>query len=276
MKKKTLAILFLGFMGLKSVANPVSPEEARQVAERFFRNLGAEDGTSMDVRRSPVALRSSRPGGSPYYICAPRSGSGFVVVSGDDALPPVVGYSLDAPVAGKELPPQLEGFLSAYSAYVDVTRQGGVSVPEARGTAAAYEAVSPLLTTKWGQGYPYNGLCPDYGNDRAAAGCVAVAMAQIMNYHRWPERGSGVVDGTDLSTHVYDWAHIKDSYAYTTDGSGTRIPADFTESEGKAVAVLMSDAGRALVVGERGLSSSHLGCAFPSLRLCPYGQVSLP
>ena len=39
MKKKTLAILFLGFMGLKSVANPVSPEEARQVAERFFRNL---------------------------------------------------------------------------------------------------------------------------------------------------------------------------------------------------------------------------------------------
>lgn len=56
MKKKTLAILFLGFMGLKSVANPVSPEEARQVAERFFRNLGAEDGTSMDVRRSPVAL----------------------------------------------------------------------------------------------------------------------------------------------------------------------------------------------------------------------------
>ena len=115
MKKKTLAILFLGFMGLKSVANPVSPEEARQVAERFFRNLGAEDGTSMDVRRSPVALRSSRPGGSPYYICAPRSGSGFVVVSGDDALPPVVGYSLDAPVAGKELPPQLEGFLSAYS-----------------------------------------------------------------------------------------------------------------------------------------------------------------
>lgn len=256
MKKKTLAILFLGFMGLKSVANPVSPEEARQVAERFFRNLGAEDGTSMDVRRSPVALRSSRPGGSPYYICAPRSGSGFVVVSGDDALPPVVGYSLDAPVAGKELPPQLEGFLSAYSAYVDVTRQGGVSVPEARGTAAAYEAVSPLLTTKWGQGYPYNGLCPDYGNDRAAAGCVAVAMAQIMNYHRWPERGSGVVDGTDLSTHVYDWAHIKDSYAYTTDGSGTRIPADFTESEGKAVAVLMSDAGRAL--GTRyGLSASE-------------------
>lgn len=154
MKKKTLAILFLGFMGLKSVANPVSPEEARQVAERFFRNLGAEDGTSMDVRRSPVALRSSRPGGSPYYICAPRSGSGFVVVSGDDALPPVVGYSLDAPVAGKELPPQLEGFLSAYSAYVDVTRQGGVSVPEARGTAAAYEAVSPLLTTKWGAGLP--------------------------------------------------------------------------------------------------------------------------
>ena len=132
------------------------------------------------VRRWPCAV----PGRGVRLITFAHLGSGFVVVSGDDALPPVVGYSLDAPVSGKELPPQLEGFLSAYSVYVDATRQGGVPVPEARGTAAAYEAVSPLLTTKWGQGYPYNGLCPDYDNDRAAAGCVAVAMAQIMNYHR--------------------------------------------------------------------------------------------
>lgn len=246
MKRKILVMLLLGFMGLKSSANPVSSEKARQVAERFFLSLGVSEGKSMEVRRSSVVLRDSRTDGSPYYVCAPQSGAGFVVVSGDDALPQVVGYSLDTPVSGKELPPQLEGFLSAYSSYVDAVRKGEASVPATRLEAVPCEAVNPLLATKWGQGYPYNELCPDYGDTHAVAGCVAVAMAQIMNHHQWPERGDGVVGDTDLSTHVYDWGNMKKSYAYVTDDSGTNIPADFTEEQGTAVAVLMADVGRAL------------------------------
>jgi len=45
-----------------------------------------------------------------------------------------------------------------------------------------YVKVEPLLTTKWGQTDGYNDLCPD----NAKAGCVPIAMAQIMNFHRYP------------------------------------------------------------------------------------------
>ena len=48
-------------------------------------------------------------------------------------------------------------------------------------------AQSPLLTTKWNQGYPYNILCPadPYENyARCYTGCPATAMGQILNHLR--------------------------------------------------------------------------------------------
>lgn len=53
--------------------------------------------------------------------------------------------------------------------------------------------VEPLLSTTWGQGYPFNlQVANGY-----PAGCVATAMAQIMNYHQWPLR--------------YNWANMNTS-----------------------------------------------------------------
>lgn len=60
--------------------------------------------------------------------------------------------------------------------------------------------VAPLITTTWGQGNPYNLLCSnketilttdtaDYGKHKT--GCVATAMAQIMNYWKYPTRPTG-------------------------------------------------------------------------------------
>ena len=46
--------------------------------------------------------------------------------------------------------------------------------------------IGPLLDTKWSQNSPYNDFCPiDLGSGtKSVAGCPAVAMAQILNYHR--------------------------------------------------------------------------------------------
>lgn len=43
---------------------------------------------------------------------------------------------------------------------------------------------TPLLETKWDQGWPYNNLCFDKLGNVCPAGCVAIACAQIMFYHR--------------------------------------------------------------------------------------------
>lgn len=70
------------------------------------------------------------------------------------------------------------------------------------GTYQTFE-YGPLLATRWGQGCPYNQLAPQScatadNCDRARAGCVAVAIAQIMRYHEWPNN--------------YNWGIMEDRY----------------------------------------------------------------
>jgi len=48
-----------------------------------------------------------------------------------------------------------------------------------------------LLSTSWDQDYPYNKAFPKVGNEYTVAGCVQVAMAQIMNYYKYPQKGFG-------------------------------------------------------------------------------------
>ena len=108
-------------------------------------------------------------------------------------------------------------------------------------------SVGPLLTSTWGQKPPYNYMCPlveptpweGYlpGQQHCLAGCVAVAMGQLMRYHRWPIHGEGEhsiqYQGTiDLTVNfgeaTYDWDNMLDDYS-----------TDYTETEGRAVAQLL-------------------------------------
>lgn len=53
----------------------------------------------------------------------------------------------------------------------------------------------PLLTTKWDQEKGFNELCPN----KHPAGCAAIAMAQIMKFHKYPSS--------------FDWNSMPDDYA---------------------------------------------------------------
>lgn len=55
------------------------------------------------------------------------------------------------------------------------------------------DSMSLVLTTIWDQGEPYNLQCPQLPTTGyvCAVGCVATAMAQVMNYWKWPSSGSG-------------------------------------------------------------------------------------
>ncbi|MBO7629572.1 MAG: C10 family peptidase, partial [Bacteroidales bacterium] len=58
------------------------------------------------------------------------------------------------------------------------------------------QTVDPLITAKWGQGSPYNALCPP----NTPVGCVAVAMGQVMRYWGYPEHG--------IDSHSYTYNGI--------------------------------------------------------------------
>ena len=66
------------------------------------------------------------------------------------------------------------------------------------------------LETKWSQGSPYNDFCPmDYKKDiRSVAGCPAVAMAQIFNYHK--TTNNIVFDDNDDYYHSFNSVFIID------------------------------------------------------------------
>lgn len=74
--------------------------------------------------------------------------------------------------------------------------------------------VGPLLSTKWGQGNGFNELCPN----QYPAGCVPIAMAQIMKFHKYPSS--------------FDWNNMANTYAtyasqYLIANIGQTIGVDY-------------------------------------------------
>jgi hypothetical protein len=106
-------------------------------------------------------------------------------------------------------------------------------------TSLTEEEVPPLLTSHWKQNFPYNLYTPLVGGSRTLAGCVAVAMAQVMNYWECPRQGQGhhsyTWKGQTLSAdfdHAYDWGWMLDSY-----------DSGYTLAQAQAVGRLVSDVG---------------------------------
>lgn len=76
-----------------------------------------------------------------------------------------------------------------------------------------FEQVGPLLTTIWAQGCGYNDYMPTldcneypcYYNNRASAGCVPIAIAQVMKFYNYPTS--------------YNWENMPDNNGTITTAS---------------------------------------------------------
>ena len=91
--------------------------------------------------------------------------------------------------------------------------------------------VKPLLTSQWGQGYPYNKMCPwemvDTVKKHTYAGCGPIVMSQVIRYSRYPSYSK------QLNSR-YDWTQMFDRPNDTT-----------TVQQENAVAKLIVDCGTA-------------------------------
>jgi hypothetical protein len=134
---------------------------------------------------------------------------GFLIMSAEDAVMPVLAYDFTNDIDLNDLPPAVERLLKQYREEISAVRRLGI-IPSSRvqgawdallhptrATTTAEVVVAPLLTSKWNQNKYYNYYCPQDpsspgGYDgRVPNGCVAVAMSQIMFYYRYPESGTG-------------------------------------------------------------------------------------
>lgn len=258
MKRILTSILTLAFLFASSIcfAGNVSSKEAIAVASKFFASgrggeIVATSVPEMRIVRTSLdgTATKSASEAPTYYVVVPDSGRGFVIVSGDNACKPIIGYSFDSYFPEGELVENLSGWLEIIDSQIGRLRQlkveGSEEVLLEWENATKASTVLELSTAKWSQTEPFNRLCPEYNGNRCVTGCVQTAVGIVMKYHEWPTRGTGstssyttdsyeiTVPGRNLD-HSYNWSNMPMSYS-----------SSFTDAQATEVATLMADLGSA-------------------------------
>lgn len=236
-------------------AERVSVETARQTAAGMFRSAAttasrtaAENSLQLVWDGETAATRS---GSDPAFYVFNHTGGGFVIIAGDDAARPVLGYSPTGRFVAENMPRNIRAWFSGIRGQILAAREAGIAPAGGGwGTVSAKtvgEVVRQLETAKWNQDAPYNGLCPKIGSQRAYTGCVATATAIVMRYHRWPDYGTGTLPGyTYTVTSTQEENTVPDhalGHAYDWDNMPLEYDDNATAQQQTAVAQLMYDIG---------------------------------
>ncbi|MBR6492652.1 MAG: C10 family peptidase, partial [Paludibacteraceae bacterium] len=202
------------------------------------------------------------------------NGEGWVIVAADDAVEPILAYSETGCFRMDNQPDNIKTWLGKYNNFVKRIEEDGVVASEE--TTASWNAlrkntrkakgdavIGPLITTKWDQGAPFWNSCPGTGSNKAYTGCVATAMAQVMNYWEWPINGTSshsykpldVNNPYQYSTRytntlsanfagtTYDWANMLDEYTYLDAYGQDKELTGISSTAKNAVATLMYHCG---------------------------------
>ena len=274
---KRLLLLFVALMALTMVqAGPITRQQALQQAVQFVKSLGGNQQLEAVAERAKLAPR--RQGVSQdeaYYVFNRGQNEGFVIISGDDLTPAVLGYTDSGSFDYSQIPDNMKSLLAEYENQIDHLRQQGASARRVP-LAEKHPKVPQLMTSKWNQGNPYNQNCPNYFSlGKSVTGCVATAMAQVMYYQRdkstdrtlaaipaytAPTKheiyGQLHVDGIPEGAPI-DWANMRDSYNGSESAvqreavanlmlyCGVSVQMDYTNSASGAYSYRVADALKA-------------------------------
>lgn len=214
-----------------------------------------------------------------YYVTTFKN-SGFVIVSGHKAKGPVLVHSASGRYDPDNLPPAFVALMNDYDIVIDsafinkernekkLERWNNLEKdkPKMDLKSGNHSGTYPdyLLTTEWGQTQTNNNDCPGYNShpeipnsscgwsycNHCAAGCVAVAVAQIMNY--WEFAKGNWAD--------FEWWNMPYPGLYSTDN-------DFDEEQ-EAVAYLLKR------IGDRvDMDYCSNGCASGAYNYCPWWWI---
>lgn len=231
--KKALFFLAMAMLTLTASAKPVDQTTAMRVASNFMRLQGVNAPLTDVTAQTPY---------TQFYIFTATDG-GFVLVSGDDCVTPILGFSTTSIFVTDRIPSNVGGMLEQYDDEISYWRQqDGIQtnadwLPLLSGTLPEPvnpTAVSPLCSTSWGQDPYYNNLCPFDAseNEHAVTGCVATATAQVMKKWNYPTTGYGSHSyyeddfGTlsaNFGTTTYQWSNMPT--ALTSTSSTTQVNA---------------------------------------------------
>ena len=244
--KRILTLLFCGLTVLGVNADNRSLSKMQELAAQKLATLSTSVAKTRSAGVERVLLRSD--------LAVFSDGQHFAVISRDDRFPAVLAYGMgDFKI--DELNPSVKWWLEATERGLAERKRTASNFQR----AAKYQPVAEILTTKWNQWAPYNNYAPAlklYDGQKAPAGCVAIAMAQVMNHYKYPASAQfegfyyqeGVSDeayqGNVNST--YTWPY-KDYYNYYfPEGSAEAVKISYSPREGNLVATLCRDCAYAV------------------------------
>lgn len=276
-----LLSLFLTLITCDALARPMSKDQAAQAARGWLRRNPAPMGAP--IRGVPADLRIVLDeAGQPLYYVGNLRTQGFVILSADDAIEPVIAFSPTGCYETDEDSPlktllneDMKGRRQAVAQKHDDAAQID-DVPQhqrrrdrvsqqwdelfvAAESAVGIESipsvsdirVPPLLQTQWDQSSAAGDYCYNYYTpSHHPAGCVATAMAQLMRYHQWPVAGIGYHGFTISVNGIATTAYTRGGDGFGGPYNWTLMPlipaAGLTLAERQAIGALCYDAGVAV------------------------------
>ena len=234
-------LLALGYSSLQ--AKRITQWQAQQQAYSFW-------GKQMPQKAKAKSRAATTASRSDAYYVFNNDAGGFVIIAGDDAVTPVLGYTSTGSFDAENLPDGLKDLLKSYER--QIAALGSSYQANQTATRAAFTGEKLLNTAKWNQNEPFNKYTPN----NYPTGCVATAGAIVMKHHGYPAKGTGshsyTWNGKTLTANFelgYDWANMPAKYDVTTaaafDGVA-RLMADL----GVAVEMKYNKTGSGAYIGD--------------------------
>ena len=235
MSTRVALLIFSLFMQQNLSAKSIDEATAKAVGANYLMSVGVQGVKSpADLVTSYV---TSTPVGTSvvnnFYVFNIAGDNGFVMVSGDDLVIPILAYSNTSAFDINAISPAAADWIDGYKNQITYVVQYNLAAKA--GTAEAWAqltkgvktnvaakttAVAPMVTTTWDQDPYYDALCPT----GTVTGCVATAMAQILKFWNWPSVGSGMHSYThptygllsaNFGTTAYNWTGMPNSISST-------------------------------------------------------------
>lgn len=215
----TILLLIFSYYGMQAKDREIT--DVLSIAQKHWMSVN-KTSTRSNLNMILVAEKID----NQFYVVRRDYESGFVIVPVSNAMPEIIAYAENANFPTEGLPRHIKSWMEDY-AYMEEVGMTDPTTLKAwlLSSFQGYSDMSPLLDgILWGQDEPYNFICPTIEGERCPTGCVATALAQIMNFHNWPRQGSGSIRYTTDTHNIpisynfeelfIDWEHIYDVYGY--------------------------------------------------------------
>ena len=252
MKKLSLSFFVLVISMMALQAKPIDRNLAFMAAQKFATTQFAIERAVPELVYTGVD--------DAFYVFNTGEHS-FVIIAGDDAHRPVIGYSDQSAFDASNIPPALAYYLDGVAECMLQLRRA-VATPD---VAAEWNSVLQhgrlisrhggrgtgyFCQTQWNQDYPYNCCCPEDpagSGGHTYVGCLATAMSQLMRFWAYPAQGIGEHCYThevygeicaDFGNTTYDW-----------DNMPNKLNDNSTEAEKLATGTLCFHCGVTIDMG---------------------------